>query len=67
VIEDVARLSFRREHDVCGDDVHPARDRPRVEVVDVTHPGRVQDVPADVVEIDAAWRGLQQHVEAVTQ
>ncbi len=67
MIEDVARLSFRREHDVCGDDVHPARDRPRVEVVDVADAGRVEDVAADMVEVDTTRRRFQEDVQAVTQ
>ena len=47
-IEHITRLRVRLEDHVCRHDVHPARDGPRVEVVNVADAGRVEDVATDM-------------------
>ena len=53
LVEHRRRVRAGREHDVGGQDVHPRRDGPRVQVVDVGDPGRGEDVGAHVGEVDA--------------
>src|SRR5215210_3564511 len=53
VVEDVARPPIRAENDVGGHDIHPAGDRPRVEIVDVDHARRLADMALDLAELDA--------------
>jgi hypothetical protein len=67
VIEDVARFRLLVENDMGADHVHPARDRPRVQVVDTDDAWRFDDVLANVVEIDPLWRCLEQDVQRLAQ
>ena len=49
-VERPVRVRLLGENDMCRDDVHPGSDRPGVEIVAVHHPGRLEDVPANVGE-----------------
>ena len=64
MIEDIASLGVRAEDDMRGNNVHPARDRPRVEVMDVPDSWSIEDVLAHMVQIDSARRRLHQDVHA---
>ena len=57
----------RPEDDVRRDDVHAARDRPGVEVVDGLDAGRLEDVAPDLLEVDALGRRLEEHVDALAE
>ena len=46
---------------------HAARDAPDVQVVDAVDTGRASDESADLVGVDAAGRGLEEHVEDLPQ
>ena len=56
-----ARMTWAETH------VHPRRDRPGVEVVAVDDARRIEDVPADVVHVDALRGRLEEHVGRVAQ
>ena len=67
MVEDVARLGVLAEHDMGRHDVHAARDRPGVEVVDVDHARSLADVSLDVAELDPLRGGLEEDVNAVAE
>jgi len=54
-------------HHVYREHGHAGGDRPCVQVVGIDDPGLLQDVLADLVQVDAARGGLQQHVDRLHQ
>ena len=57
-VEHCRRIRPGVEDDMGRHDVHPRGDGPGVEVVNVGHSGRLQDVPPDTLHVDTLGRGF---------
>lgn len=55
-------ISVGLDDDMAGHDMHAGGERPGMQVMRINHAARTQQVGADLVEVDAFRRGLQQHV-----
>ena len=67
IVEHRLVIGVGRDDDVRREHVHAAGDRPDVQIVELAHTGARRDVPADLVDLDIARRGLEQHVECLPQ
>ena len=59
VVEHVAGSSLFGQHDVGGDDVHPAGYRPGVEIVNIDDARGLADMSLDLRQLDTLRRRLQ--------
>ena len=67
LVEHRVRVGPGVDDDVGGDDVHPARDRPDVEIVDLADPGTGEHMPAQHLQVHAARGRLEQYVDRFAQ